>query len=33
MIRWIPVGTIWRIRDYDGAEYIEYLNLKEWNQF
>lgn len=33
MIRWIPIGSIWRIREYDGAEYIEYLDLKEWNQF
>ena len=33
MIRWIPIGTIWRIREYDGAEYIEYLDLREWNQF
>lgn len=33
MLRWVPVDAIWRIEEYDGAERIEYLDLREWNQF
>ena len=33
MIHWIPIGTIWRVKEYDGAECIETLELKEWYQF
>ena len=33
MVRWVPVGSIWRVGEYDGAEYIDYFNLAGWNQF
>lgn len=33
MIKWIPVGSIWRVDEYDGFETIEFLDLREWNQF
>lgn len=33
MIRWIPVESIWRIEEYDGAERVEFFDLKGWNQF
>ena len=29
-LEWIPVGMRWRIREYDGAETIERLNLASY---
>lgn len=33
MIEWVPVGSTWRILEYDGAEHIEYFDPKMWNCF
>ena len=33
MIKWIPVGSIWRVDEYDGFETVEFLDLRKWNQF
>lgn len=30
MLQWVPAGTPWRVHEYDGAESIEYLDMKEW---
>lgn len=30
MIRWVDVGKVWRLHEYDGAESIEYLNEDDW---
>ena len=32
-LEWIPANVCWRIREYDGAESIEVLNLAGWNKF
>lgn len=32
-LEWVPANVCWRIREYDGAESIEILNLAEWNKF
>lgn len=32
-LEWVPVNIYWRIREYDGAETIERLNLAVWNRF
>lgn len=29
-IEWIPVGTLFRIQEYDGSESIEYLSETNW---
>jgi len=29
-IEWIPVGTLFRIEEYDGSESIEYLSETNW---
>lgn len=26
IVVWVPVGTVFRIQEYDGAEYVEYLD-------
>jgi len=33
VIEWVPVNVYWRIREYDGAESVEILNLAGWNRF
>ncbi len=33
MIEWMPVGSIWRINEYDGAESIEMFNIDNWVHF
>lgn len=30
MLHWVPVNVFWRMNEYDGAEFIEYLNLNDW---
>jgi hypothetical protein len=30
-IEWIPVGTHFRILEYDGCEYIDCLDVSMWN--
>lgn len=30
MLEWMPLGTIWRINEYDGNEAIEYFSLDNW---
>ena len=32
-LEWDPVGTYWRVREYDGAESVEILNLANWIRF
>ncbi len=29
-VQWIPVGTKFRVDEYDGAESLEFLNEVEW---
>lgn len=29
-LRWVPVGSTFRIQEYDGAEYIETFNVNDW---
>ena len=29
-IEWVPIGSVFRVREYDGAEGVEILNLNEW---
>lgn len=30
-IRWLPIGTIFRVKEYDGAETIEVYNPKRYH--
>lgn len=30
-IVWVPIGSYWRIEEYDGAERVEILNTDDWN--
>lgn len=30
IIKWIPKGKVFQIRNYDGNEYIQYFNKEEW---
>lgn len=32
-IQWVPLNTYWRIKEYDGAETIEFLDMSKWNMF
>lgn len=32
-VRWVAAGALWRIKEYDGAESIEYFDTTLWNQF
>ena len=29
-VEWVPIGSVFRIAEYDGAEFIEYLNDTVW---
>ena len=33
VLEWVPPNVYWRIREYDGAETIERLNLAAWSRF
>lgn len=33
VLEWVPINVYWRIREYDGAESIEKLNLAVWARF
>ena len=33
MLHWVPVGSSWRIKEYDGSESIEYRDSSDWNCF
>jgi hypothetical protein len=30
-IEWIPLGKYYKVRDYDGREYIEIFDEKYWS--
>lgn len=32
-LEWVSAGAHWRIREYDGAESIEFLNPNDWTCF
>jgi len=30
-IEWVPVGTVFRILEYDGSEYVDVFDVSKWN--
>lgn len=32
-LKWVPKGSKWRIKEYDGSESIEYQDKEDWNCF
>ena len=31
-IAWVPVGSFWRVKEEDGNEYVDILDISKWNQ-